>query len=176
MSYSLEPAFIVERELSRLLIKASIDSANQWFFVDGAFTANVILEQSPNTWLHENFVVLCGKEIVAYFEGTWNRPLDIISGFRFILLDKTKARSVSKAFFQYLDYLFVLRGCKVFNWTVAEKNVHAYKIYEKFIKRYCGHRVGKRTHAQKGYTGEVSDSFLYELTRDEYFTWKNTVL
>lgn len=172
MSYSIEPAFIVERELSRLLIKASTNPENQWFFVDGAFTESVALEQTANTWLHENFVVVSEQEIVAYFEATWNRPLDIISGFRFILLNRTKARLATKAFFQYLDYLFVARGCKAFNWIVAEKNTHAHQLYEKFIKKYCGHKVGKRTCGQKGYTGEVSDVFLYEMTREEYFAWK----
>lgn len=172
MSYSIEPAFLVMQELARLLIKASTNKENQWFFVDGAFNSVESLEQIANTWLNENFVVISEKEIIAYFEASWNRPLDIISEFRLIIFNKTKACTVTKAFFQYLDYLFSVRGCNAFNWIVAEKNTHALQLYEKFIKKYCGHRVGKRTSGQKGYSGEISDVYLYEITKDEYFVWK----
>ena len=99
--------------------------------------------------------------------------LDIISGFRFILFDKEKSRTGVKAFFEYLDYLFIKRGCNAFNWIVAEKNIHAYNLYEKFIKKYMGHKIGKRHFGQKSYAGIVSDVYLYEITKDEYFEWKN---
>ncbi|MDR2941991.1 MAG: hypothetical protein LBV17_05330 [Treponema sp.] len=46
------------------------------------------------------------------------------------------------------------------------------KQYDRFINNYCGHRVGIRHHAQKSYTGKTSDSCLYEITREEYFNWK----
>jgi RimJ/RimL family protein N-acetyltransferase len=79
---------------------------------------------------------------------------------------------VAKAFFTYLDYLFENRGCQAFNWTVALQNEHALKQYERFVKDYCGHKVGTRHYAQKSYTGTISDINLYELTREEYFDWK----
>jgi hypothetical protein len=77
-----------------------------------------------------------------------------------------------KAFFAYLDYLFVNRGCRAFNWTAAFQNEYAVKQYERFIKGYCGHKVGIRHYAQKSYTGKISDIILYELVREEYFDWK----
>lgn len=172
MGYSLEPAYTVQNELARLIVKAGTNPENKWFFTDGAFTADVQLEHSANTWTHENFVVICDRSISAYFEAPWNKPLNIITGFRFILLDKTKAINMGKAFFKYIDYLFVARGCNAFNWIVAEKNEHAYQLYEKFIKKYFGHKVGKRHFGQKAYDGEISDVFLYEITKEEYFTWK----
>jgi hypothetical protein len=175
MSYSIEPAYIFKAELSRLILKAGTDPANKWFFSDGAFTAESALESSPNTWLHENFAVICEKEIIAYFEGIWNRPLDIVTSFRLILLNKRCSCTAAKAFFQYLEYIFSGRGCNAFNWIVAEKNVHAYRIYEKIIKDYFGHKVGKRHCGQKAYNGEISDIVLYEITRDEYLTWKNRI-
>lgn len=58
-----------------------MDLKNQWFFSDGAFTENGIIEHQPNTWLNENFVILDDEGIIAYFCVTWNRPLDIISKF-----------------------------------------------------------------------------------------------
>ena len=145
---------------------------NQWFFSDGAFSENGIIEHQPNTWLYENFVVLDDECIIAYFCATWSRPLDIIISFRLILFEKSKAVIMGNAFFEYLDYLFVNRGCKAFNWTVAEKNEHAYRLYEKFIKKYMGHRIGKKHYGQKSYAGVVSDIYLYEITKDEYFNWK----
>ncbi|MDR0558286.1 MAG: hypothetical protein LBG43_10585 [Treponema sp.] len=58
-----------------------------------------------NTWLRENFVALSGeREVFAYFEGQWSRPMDIITGFS-----------------KYLEYLFVNRGCQAFNWTARFK-------------------------------------------------------
>lgn len=99
--------------------------------------------------------------------------MNIISSFRFILFEKTKSVTATKAFFQYLDYLFVSRGLLAFNWIVAEKNIHAYNLYEKFIKRYCGHRIGKKHYGQMAYDGEISDTFLYEIEKEEYFSWKN---
>lgn len=98
--------------------------------------------------------------------------MDIIAGFRFILFEKDKTIILGKAFFEYLDYLFVKRGCNAFNWIVAEKNEHAYRLYEKFTKNYMGHKIGKRHFGQKSYSGIVSDIYLYEITKDEYFEWK----
>ena len=159
--------------MSRKLVLAGKDLENQWFFTDGAFTELGIIDHQPNTWLNENFVVLDDEGIIAYFCATWSRPLDIISGFRFILFEKEKARIGVKAFFEYLEYLFVKRGCKAFNWIVAEKNLHAYNLYEKFIKKYMGHKIGKRHFGQKSYAGIISDVYLYEITKDEYFGWKS---
>ena len=171
MSYRLEPAFAVAQGLSRKLVLAGMNPENQWFFTDGAFSENGIVEYHPNTWNSENFVVIYEEKIIAYFCATWNRPLDIILGFRFILFEKDKAVVATKAFFEYMDYLFTKRGCNAFNWLVAEKNEHAYKLYEKFIKKYFGHKVGKRHCGQKSYTGVVSDVYLYEITKDEYYEW-----
>ena len=173
MSYKLEPAFTVAPGLSRKLIQAGRELENQWFFSDGAFTENGIIEHQPNTWINENFVVIDDSGIIAYFCATWSRPLDIISGFRLILFDKKKSMTGVNAFFEYLDYLFTKRGCNAFNWTVAEKNTHAYQLYEKFINKYMGHRIGKRHYAQKSYSGIISDIYLYEITKDEYFAWKD---
>ena len=74
--------------------------------------------------------------------------------------------------FDYFEYLFVARGCKAFNWFVATKNLHARRVYEKFVKKYFGHLVGKRHCGQMAYNGEVSDIILYEATCEEYFEWK----
>ena len=68
--------------------------------------------------------------------------------------------------------LSTMLDCNAFNWIVAEKNEHAYQLYEKFVKKYFGHKVGKRHFGQKAYDGEISDVFLYEITKEEYFTWK----
>ena len=173
VSYSLEPAFLFSTELIRLIAKAGTDPVNEWFFYDGAFTSTTNLEiGSINTWVNENFVVIQNRTIVAYFEGRWNRPLDIFSNFRVILFDKSKTIVFWNALYDYFDYLFQCRNCQALNWSVALKNGHAYRIYEHFIKHSCGHRVGIRHHAQKSYTGQISDIVLYEITRDEYFAWK----
>lgn len=173
MSYSIEPAYLVQNELTRLIIKAGTDPVNKWFFTDGAFTPDSQLESTPNTWMHENFVVIENKQVLAYFEAFWNKPLNIITSFRMIFFEKDKAYTIGKALFQYFEYLFVSRGCKAFNWIVAEKNYHAHRIYEKFIKTYFGHKVGMRHNGQMAYNGEISDVYLYEITQEEYRNWKN---
>lgn len=114
------------------------------------------------------------KKIIAYFEGSWNKQLNTINGCRLIMFDKTKGNIVAKAIFQYLDYLFIARGCNSYSWIVAEKNEHAKKIYDKFIKKYFGHIIGYRHYGQKAYDGEISNVFLYEITKEEFFEWKNT--
>lgn len=173
MAYSIEPAYLVQNELTRLIIKAGTDPVNKWFFTDGAFSPDSQLERTPNTWMHENFVVIENKEILAYMEAYWSKPLNIISSFRLIFFNKTKTFIITKAIFQYFEYLFISRGCKVINWTVAEKNYHAHRLYEKFIKNYFGHYAGKRHNAQMAYNGEISDIYLYEITLEEYIEWKN---
>lgn len=70
MAYSLEHAYYVQHELSRLIIKSGTNPANKCFFTDGAFVANSQLERTANTWNHDDFVVICEKEILAYFEAT----------------------------------------------------------------------------------------------------------
>lgn len=171
--YRLEPAYTVYLGLIRKMTLAGMNPKNQWFFSDGSFTPETIVMQSENSWVSEDFVVLDDTGIIAFFSCRWVRPLDIINNLRIILFDESKKLIATKAFFEYLDYLFISRGCKALNWIVAEKNEHAYNLYEKFIKKYCGHKVGKRHYGQKSYTGEISDVILYEITKEEYFIWKN---
>jgi len=172
--FTLEPAAAYASQLNYLIMKATQDIANEWFFYDGAHNGSSSLEQNmSNTWLHENIVMLSSnQEIIAYFEGQWFRPIDIITGFRMIHFGKKYSFMLVKAFLSYLDYLFVNRGCQAFNWMVALENENALIQYERFIRDYCGHNVGIRHYAQKSYTGKISDINLYEITRVEYFNWK----
>ena len=55
MSYSIEPAYLAQNELIRLIMKASMNPINKWFFGDGCFSADSDIERSPNTWRHNNF-------------------------------------------------------------------------------------------------------------------------
>ena len=176
MSYILEPAYLVQAELAMQIMKASTEPVNKWFFADGCFSVDSELEQSLNTWQHENFVVIAGSEIIAYFEGVWSKPLNVISNFRTIVFNKEKGFIACKALFDYFDYLFVARGCRAFNWFVAEKNHYAHKVYEKFVKKYFGHVVGMRHCGQMAYNGEISDIILYEVTDEEYFAWKSNAV
>jgi hypothetical protein len=127
MTFTLEPAAPFAQQLNHLLIQATFDVSNEWFFYDGAHSGASVLEQGmSNTWLHEYFVAINEKrEIFVYFEGQWQRPVDIINGFRVIHFGKTYSRMATKAFFTYLDYLFANRGCRAFNWTAALQNEHA---------------------------------------------------
>ena len=173
MSYVIEPAYLFFNELAHIIMKAGMDPVNKWFFSDGCFSAESDLERSPNTWRRENFVIIQNREILAYCEGYWSKPLNIISNLRLIIFNKSKGFIVAKAIFDYFDYLFVTRGCKAVNWLVAEKNYHAHRVYEKFVNHYFGHYVGKRHSGQMAYNGEISDVLLYEITFDEYIKWKN---
>jgi hypothetical protein len=172
ITFTLEPAAYFAPQLNRKIIEASFDIENEWFFFDGAFNGTSLDQNSCNTWMYEKFVAVNKGDIFTYFEAIWTRPLDIITSFRLINFNKRHPYVFVLAFFKYLDYLFVCRGCQVFNWTVALQNEHALIQYERFIKDYCGHKVGSRKHAQKSYTGKISDINLYELTKEEYFAWK----
>jgi hypothetical protein len=174
MTFTLEPAAAFAQLLSNLIIKATFDPANEWFFYDGVHTAATMLEQNvSNTWAHDNFVALNdNREIFGYFEGQWQRPVDIISSFRAINFQPKRSRIFVKALFSYFIYLFENRGCQVLNWAVAIQNRYAMHQYERFVRNYCGHKVGIRHHSAKSYTGKISDINLYEITRDEYFDWK----
>ena len=126
MSYKLEPAFAVAPGLARKLVLAGMDLDNQWFFSDGAFTENGIIEHQPNTWNNENFVVLDDEGIIAFFCATWNRPLDIISGFRLILFEKN-------TFIESLFFLASSRFSSMNFWrSFIIPKIGAYKIL--FIK------------------------------------------
>lgn len=175
MNITLEPAGAHSQQLNLLIMKATMDVSNEWFFYDGAHNGfNVLEHNMSNTWLHENFVALNrNREIIAYFEGVWMRPLDIITGFRIIHFGKQDTHLMVNSLFSYMDYLFTNRGCKAFNWTVAHMNKSALIQYDRFVRDYCGRKVGIRHHAQKSYTGRISDINLYELTKEEYFEWKD---
>jgi len=172
--FTLEPAVAYAPQLNTAIMNATLDTENEWFFYDGAHNGGNFLEiNMSNTWLHENMIAKNNKqEIFAYFEGQWLRPMDIITGFRMIHFGKNNSVMIVKALFCYLEYLFVNRGCHAFNWMVALQNESALKQYERFIQDYCGHKVGTRHYAQKSYTGKISDINLYEITRFEYFEWK----
>jgi RimJ/RimL family protein N-acetyltransferase len=98
--------------------------------------------------------------------------MDIIVSFRTINFTPGRPGMFIRALFAYFDYLFVNRGCQVLNWVVAIQNEPALDQYERFVRNHCGHKAGTRHHAQKSYTGKISDINLYELTREEYFDWK----
>jgi len=172
MEVELIHAAYVATELSKKITTAAFEVENEWFFFDGAYNFSTNIETSVNTWSHENFVAVYNGEIIAYFEGIWQRPLDIITGFRTINFNKKYSRLFVVAILKYFDYVFIVRGCKVFNWTVALQNEHAKRQYDRFIKNFFGHHVGIRHHAQKSYTGKISDSCLYEVTQEEYLDWK----
>jgi hypothetical protein len=54
MTFTLEPAAAFAQPLNHLIMKAAFDSANEWFFYDGAHSGANVLEQGmSNTWLHE---------------------------------------------------------------------------------------------------------------------------
>ena len=78
MSFSIEPAYTVSSELMRQLTRASTNIVNQWFFLEGTFSTLAKIIQTSDTWYYENFVVIADKHIIAYFEGEWARPLNII--------------------------------------------------------------------------------------------------
>ena len=170
--YKLESASSVYPGLVRKLAIAGMDPRNQWFFSDVGFFPDGIVSSKVNTVSNEEFVVLSDDGIIAYITGKWARPLKTIISVRVILFDERKSIILGKALFEYLEYLFIARGCNAMTWIVAEKNIHAYKIYEKFIKRYMGHRVGMKHYGQMSYSGEISNTIIYEITREEYFRWK----
>ena len=170
--FKIEPASSVYPGLIRKITLAGMNPKYQWFFSDGAFTPDSIVQTTTNSWISEDFVVLDDEGIIAFFSAKWVRPLDILNSLRIILFEESKSLIATKAFFEYLDYLFAGRGCNALNWIVAEKNEHAYRLYEKFTKNYMGHKIGKRHFGQKSYSGIVSDIYLYEITKDEYFEWK----
>jgi len=168
MGIELIPAAFVAQELTRKIMAATHDLENEWFFYDGAFNGTTNIQTSINTWAYENFAVVYKNEIIIYFEAQWTRPLDIISAFRTINFSKKHTQLFVRALLMYLDYLFIHRGCNAFNWTVALQNESAKKQYDKIVNEYCGRIVGIRHYAQKSYTGKISDSCLYELTKREY--------
>jgi hypothetical protein len=172
MSVELIPAAYAAQELSKMITTAALDPENEWFFFDGAYNFSTNIETTVNTWIHENYIAVYNKEIIAYFEGIWSRPLDVITGFRTINFSKKYKRLFVATIFKYFEHVFINRGCEALNWTVAIQNEAAMKQYDRFVKDYCGHKVGIRHHAQKSYTGKVSDSCLYEITKDEFYEWK----
>ena len=139
-------------------------NSNAVLFMD-EMSRNSIMREMAEYFVPEDM-------LLAYFEAYWSKPLDIITSFRIIFFEKKQSFCIGKAIFDYFEYLFVNRGCKALNWIVAEKNYHAYRIYEKVIKNYFGHRVGIRHRGQMAYNGEISDIILYEVTQDEYLEWK----
>lgn len=169
----LKSACFFKKFLIDKLIEASYCQDNEWFFIDGAFDSNSLDNNDINTWYKENFAVINKDKIIGYIEGIWNRPLDIISSLRIICFDKKCGYIMTKACYNYIDYLFMIRDCKVINWSVAEKNKHAKLIYEKFISKFGGRCIGKKSRGQKSYFGKISDVFLYELTKENYLIHKN---
>jgi len=173
MSFEFIPAAYVAHDLGKKIMTATFDIENEWFFFDGAFNYSTNIQTSVNTWSNENFVAVYNDEIIAYFEGVWSRPLDIISSFRTINFNKKYSNLFALAFLRYLEHLFVNRNCNAFGWCVALQNERAAKQSARFTRDYCGHYVGLRHHSQKSYAGKISDVNMYEITQEEFFDWKN---
>ena len=170
--YFLDNSYKYYNDLARLLLKCSTDLKNQWFFTDGTFNMEIELERAPNTWLHENFIVGDGNKIIGYFTANWRRPLDIIENLRIISFSDDNPLYIAKAFMEYLDYLFMNRGCKSVNWIVPMNDVYLSRISNKFIKRKCGNLTGIKTSYTISYSGEVSDAMLFELSLEQYMLGK----
>jgi hypothetical protein len=162
MALELIPASFCLNELTKKIMTATLDVKNEWFFADGAFNTVTSFEQpgACNTWLYERYAAVYNKEITAYLDGAWSRPVDIIASFRAINFNPKYGRLFALSIFKYWDYLFVNRGCMAFNWSIALQNEYALHQYEHFIACHRGRKVGMRTHAQKSYTGKISDIYL----------------
>ena len=172
MALSLQPAYLFWPKLARLLFKASVNLENKWFFIESGFNLQS-LDRIGNFSLSENFVVMDDDKIVAYIEGFWKSSLKVLEHFRFILFDKSYSMNFMSILFKYIDYLFLTRGCDVFNWSVAKKNVHALKLYNTITKCCGGRQIGQYTRILRSYDGEISDSILFELTKEDYLRYYN---
>ena len=172
MALSLQPAYLFWQKLARLLFKASVDLENKWFFIESGFNIQS-LDRIGNFSLAENFVVMDDEKIIAYIEGFWKPSLKVMEHFRFILFEKSYSMNFMSILFKYLDYLFLTRGCDVFNWSVAKQNTHALKLYNTITKCCGGKQIGQYTRILKSYDGEVSDSILFELTKEDYLKYYN---
>ncbi|GMO33525.1 MAG: hypothetical protein Ta2F_09380 [Termitinemataceae bacterium] len=143
------------------IVASTFDTENEWFFYDDAFSGVNCLEQGmANTWLHENFAAVYKGDIIGYFEGSWSRPVDIITGFRTINFTQKYSRVFVLALFKYFEYLFENRGCMALNWIVTHQNEHAMKQYERFVENYCGHKVGVRGSKWKKENIKMNKLFL----------------
>lgn len=171
--YSIEPAYLFYNELQSKLLAASKEKENQWFFTGGAFDAVYTLDTSLNTGKFEKFVVISDNQIKAYFTGIWNRSLLVFDGFSIINFSKTSAFIFAESLIDIFYYLFVIRGCKVISWLVAEKNVYALSLYRKFIANYFGREIGRKTRGQKGYSGEISDVIYFEITDEQFNNFRS---
>ena len=172
MKFEFMSTACAAQELTKKIMLVALNVENKWSFYDEAFNLSADIQITVNTWSYGNFVVVCDNDITAYFEGHWNRPLDIINGFRIINFNCLYSRAFIASFVIYLDYLFTTRSCKAINWTVALRNESAVKQCERFARDYCGRYIGIRHHSQKSYSGKISDSALYEITQEEFFDWK----
>lgn len=173
MAISLQPAYLFWPRLARLLFKASVQPENKWFFIESGFNVQT-LDKIGNFSISENFVVVDDDKIVAYIEGFWKHSLRVIEHFRFISFDNSYSMNFMSIFFDYIDYLFQIRGCDVFNWSVAKANIHALKLYKTITKCCGGRQIGQYTRILKSYDGEVSDSILFEMTREDYLKYYNS--
>lgn len=63
-------------------MKSGTKKENKWFFNNGSFLPEEQIERIPNTWNNDNYVVVCDTKIVAYFEATWNKVLNVVVCFR----------------------------------------------------------------------------------------------
>ncbi|MBQ3641824.1 hypothetical protein II906_07885 [bacterium] len=172
MSLSLQPAYLFWTKLSRLLVKASVEPENKWFFIESGFNVQS-LDRIGNFSISENFVVMDDDRIVAYIEGFWKPSLRVLEHFRFILFDKSYSMNFMSILFDYINYLFQIRGCDVFNWSVAKENLHALKLYKMITKCCGGRQVGQYTRILKSYDGQISDSILFEMTKEDYQKYYN---
>lgn len=174
MSYSIEPSYILADGICKELVRASKSIVNKWYFSEAGFNASSI-DRTGDFSVYENFAVVSDKKVIAYIESRWLKNLKVLVDLKVILFDENKKISFVDSVFSYFEYVFISRGCDVITFDVAEKNVSFMKLCSKFSKKYFGHKCGVKTRNIKSINGEISDAILYEITKEEYFSWKNTL-
>ncbi len=174
MAYSIEPSYVLADGICKELANASTKINNKWYFSGTGFNASNI-DRNGDFSVTENFAIVSDKKIIAYIESRWLRSIKVLVDFKIILFDDTKKISFVDAVLSYFEYVFISRGCDVITFDVAEKNSSLVKLCSKLSSKYFGHKCGVKTRNLKSLNGEISDAILYEITKEEYFNWKNTL-
>ncbi|MBQ3641825.1 hypothetical protein II906_07890 [bacterium] len=174
MAYSIEPSYVLADGVCKELVNASKLYENRWYFSEEGFNASRI-DRTGDFSVSENFAVVSDKKIIAYIEARWLKNLKVLVDFKIILFDLKKKLSFVDSVLSYFEYVFVSRGCDVITFDVPEKNTFLARLCQNFTSKYFGHKCGMKTRNIKSINGEISDAILYEITKEEYSCWKNSI-
>lgn len=167
----LKLAYEYESELNYLIQNIAFNDKYKYYNYSSWWNYSIILDK--DSWNNIQLVSISkDNEILGYFSARFNRSDNKISGLSVINFCNKDNIVFSKDMYKFIVSLFYKFNARKVEFSVIVNNPIE-KMYNKFIKKYHGHVVGKSKKSVQLENGVFYDEKFYEIFRKDFIKYFN---